>query len=205
MRRAVFSLILLGVLTACTTGRTGPGTSTAPLVYDPAERPQRMAYALKFIEAMKSDEEIRQDIVREYDNPQPSLPLPVSEVNKKSGEALKQLAKLIMLPEQLKHLPEIKEGYAVGYAETLRGDELKQLADIANYAVVKRAWLGQVLSTEDQAELVKLGFPRLQARLIEVAPEARRIMQAHNEPLNNRILVDFFKKVGELRQQGQLI
>lgn len=201
MRRAAFSLILLGVLTACTTGRTGPGTSTAPLVYDPAERPQRMAYALKFIEAMKSDEEIKADITRGFREGVKQSLYNVSPELKVSREEFEALAEQYLLVEQLKRLSEIKQGYASGYAETLTLVELERLARCAESPAVKRAWREEPLSVQDQSELAALQFLELRQRMKETAPAAQRISQARGDLLFKGLLEQFTQKVADLQRQ----
>ncbi|KJV09716.1 hypothetical protein VZ95_09730 [Elstera litoralis] len=198
MRGALCMAILLA-LAACAPARQSPPVAAVPLVNDPAGRPQRMAYALTFIEAMKSDDEIRRDIARGFkDAVRTALP----RESKIGLQEFAALAEQYLLPEQLKHLPEIKEGYATGYADTLTTAELKQLALCAKSPAVKRAWYEEPLSQQDQAELIALGFPALRKRMAETAPTAQRLSQAQGEALNNRLVDDFLAKIAQ-QLQGQ--
>jgi len=198
MRGAVCIAILLA-LAACAPTRQQAPVAAVTLVNDPAGRPQRMAYALTFIEAMKSDDEIRRDIARGFkDAVRAALP----RGSKIGLQEFTALAEQYLLPEQLKHLPEIKEGYATGYADTLTAAELKQLADAAKSPAVKRAWYEQPLSSQDQAELIALGFPALRKRMAETAPTAQRLSQAQGDALHNRLVDDFLVKIAK-QLQGQ--
>lgn len=198
MRGAICIAILLA-LAACAPARQQAPVAAVPLVNDPAGRPQRLAYALTFIEAMKSDDEIRRDIARGFkDATRASLP----RGSKIGLQEFTTLAEQYLLPEQLKHLPEIKEGYATGYADTLTTAELKQLVACAKSPAVKRAWYEEPLSQQDQAELIALGFPALQKRMAETAPTAQRLSQAHGEALNKRLVDAFLAKISK-QLQGQ--
>ncbi len=199
MRKTLLSLLMLATLAACAPARQSAPVAAVPLVNDPAGRPQRMAYALTFIEAMKSDEEIRRDITRGFkDSARMALPR-----GAKIGlQEFTALADQYLLPEQLKHLPEIKEGYATGYADTLTTAELKQLALSAKSPAVKRAWYEEPLSQQDQADLIALGFPVLRKRMAETAPVAQRLSQAQGEALNKRLVDDFLAKIAK-QLQGQ--
>ncbi len=198
MRGAVCIAILLA-LAACAPARQQAPVAAVPLVNDPAGRPQRMAYALQFIEAMKSDDEIRRDITRGFKD---SLRINLPRDAKISLQEFTALAEQHLLPEQLKHLPEIKEGYATGYADTLTTAELKQLAACAKSPAVKRAWYEEPLSQQDQAELIALGFPALRKRMAETAPVAQRLSQAHSEALSKRLVDSFLAKISK-QLQGQ--
>ncbi len=196
MRGAVCIAILLA-LAACAPARQSAPVAAVPLVNDPAGRPQRMAYALTFIEAMKSDDEIRRDITRGFKD---AVRMARTRYPNIGLQEFTALAEQYLLPEQLKHLPEIKEGYATGYADTLTTAELKQLAACAKSPAVKRAWYEEPLSQQDQAELIALGFPALRKRMAETAPVAQRLSQAYGEALNNRLVDAFLEKISKLRQ-----
>lgn len=198
MRGAVCIAILLA-LAACAPARQQAPVAAVPLVNDPAGRPQRMAYALTFIEAMKSDDEIRRDIARGFKE---AVQISLVRYPSIGLQELTLLAEHYLLPEQLKHLPEIKQGYATGYADTLTTAELKQLAECAKSPAVKRAWFEEPLSSQDQAELIALGFPALRKRMAETAPTAQRLAQAQGDALNNRLVDDFLAKITQ-QLQGQ--
>lgn len=198
MRGAVCIAILLA-LAACAPVRQQAPVAAVPLVNDPAGRPQRMAYALTFIEAMKSDDEFRLDITRGFKD---AVRMALPRGSKIGLQEFAALAEQYLLPEQLKHLPEIKESYATGYADTLTTAELKQLAECAKSPAVKRAWYEEPLSSQDQAELVALGFPALRKRMAETAPTAQRLSQAQGEALNKRLVDDFLAKISK-QLQGQ--
>ncbi len=202
MMRATLCMAILLALTACAPARQSAPVAAVPLVNDPAGRPQRMAYALTFIEAMKSDDEIRRDITRgSKEAARTALPRD-AKIGPQEAAVLTELAEQYLLPEMLKHLPEIKEGYATGYADTLTTAELKQLALSAKSPAVKRAWYEEPLSQQDQAELIALGFPALRKRMAETAPVAQRLSQAYGEVLSKRLVDDFLAKIAK-QLQGQ--
>jgi hypothetical protein len=197
MMRAAVCIAILLALAACAPARQQAPVAAVPLVNDPAGRPQRMAYALTFIEAMKSDDEIRRDLARGFKE---AVQISLVRYPNIGLQEFTALAEQYLLPEQLKHLPEIKEGYATGYADTLTTAELKQLAECAKSPAVKRAVYRESLSPQDQAELIALGFPALQRRIDETEPVARRLAQAQGDALNNRLVDAFLEKLAKQRQ-----
>ncbi|WP_395830588.1 hypothetical protein [Elstera sp.] len=209
MTRAITVLLALGFLGGCAATQTktvapvsapiapvsAPIASVRPSEAEQAERPQRVAYALKSISFIVPDSQLMQQLKEGLNTPPPNY------FAQFPGEKRDRAAKLWsqeLVPEVLSRFPELKELFAGVFADILTTDELRRLAEVVDLPGAIRLQNKQPLTDQDAQDFGRLGLVALSERLQEKRSVAKELMQARSEVWTTSVVGNLMRRKPEL-------
>jgi hypothetical protein len=202
MTRAIAVLLVLGFLGGCAATQTktvppvsAPIASALPSEAEQADRPQRVAYALKSISFILPDSQMMKQLKERLRTPPPSYFAQFSA--EKRDRAAEQWSE-VFVPEVLSRFPEVKELFAGVVADVLTTDELKRLAEIVDLPGAIRLRNEQPLTDQDAQDFGRLGLLALSKRLGEVKPVATELMRTRSEQWTTALAADLVRRKPEL-------
>lgn len=196
MQRFTIILMLgLAVAGCASTAPSGPSVGAISAEAEQAQRPLRQAYALKFVEYAKSEEELKQVLVTSTRKGiEEAAPRYFPEDPKRMIEIFNR----VILPEVERRLPEVKEILASAFADVLTTDELRRLSEFVSLPGYRRTQTRQPLTEQDKREMAALGLPELQKRLEATRPQYVELAKTRGEIWGKKLVDEMFQQKPDL-------
>ncbi len=202
MRRLFFILTIGVALVGCTAPAPAPTSALAPAPAAPlpssasteveqAERPQRVAYALKSITFITPDSQLMQQLKDGLATPPADY---FSWFPSDKRDRASELWSQEIVPEILSRFPELKEVFAGVFADILTTDELRRLAEIVDHPGTSRLQNKQPISDKDAHDLARLGLVALSERLQQKRSVAKELMRTRSEEWAISVVGDLMRR-----------
>lgn len=200
MQRFMTILVLGLALAGCAaTAPSGPQTSGASAEAEQEQRPLRQAYALKFIEFSKTDDELKQLLIA---GTRKGLEEAAPRHSPQDPKRLAGIFERVVLPEFVGRIGEAKDILAGAFADVLTVDELRRLSEFVALPAYKKGLAKQPLTEQDMRDIGPLGLRDLQKRLEETRHQITQLAKTRGEIWGKRIVEELLQRKPDLFREA---